>query len=95
MTIAKGEKVTLSWKDKDGKDRAHYTRLTDSAGNSVLVSTETLAQKVSGVTNAPSIATMEKWSSNGIAKSLLGAKVEPDGWDSDGSPSWMLAMGMI
>ena len=95
VTIAKGTKVTLSWKDKDGKERASFTRLTDDSGNSVLVSTENLPTKVSGVTNAPSIATMEKWSNNGIAKSILGAKTEPDGWDSDGSPSWMLAMGMI
>ena len=95
VIIAKGTKVTLSWKDKDGKERASFTRLTDDSGNSVLVSTENLPTKVSGVTNAPSIATMEKWSNNGIAKSILGAKTEPDGWDSDGSPSWMLAMGMI
>lgn len=43
----------------------------------------------------PSIKTMEKWSDNGIAMSMLGKRVEPDGYDSDGSPSWMLVVGII
>jgi hypothetical protein len=44
---------------------------------------------------APSMKTLEKWSDEGIAKSILGRRVEPDGYDSDGSPSWMLAIGII
>ena len=94
-TIPKGAKVTLSWKDLDGKDRAHMTRVVDDAGTSVLVSTESLPDKVSGVTAVPSVRTMEKWSDDGIAKSVLGAKVELDGWDDEGSPSWALAMGLV
>jgi hypothetical protein len=43
----------------------------------------------------PSLKTMEKWSDDGVAKSMLGQRVEPDGYDDAGSPSWMLAMGII
>jgi hypothetical protein len=44
---------------------------------------------------APSLKTMEKWSDDGVAKSMLGQVVEPDGYDSEGSPSWMLVAGII
>ena len=44
---------------------------------------------------APSLKTMEKWSDDGVAKSMLGQRVEPDGFDSEGSPSWMLVVGII
>ena len=44
---------------------------------------------------APSLKTMEKWSDDGVAKSMLGNKVEPDGYDDQGSPSWMLVAGII
>jgi hypothetical protein len=44
---------------------------------------------------APSMATMEKWSNNGIVKSVFGAWVEPDGHGPDGEPSWLLTMGII
>ena len=43
----------------------------------------------------PTIKTMEKWSESGIARSVFGKKVEPDGYDSEGSPSWLLVMGLI
>lgn len=44
---------------------------------------------------APSLATMEKWSDNGVAKTVTGHRTEPDGYGPDGSPSWLLALGMI
>lgn len=44
---------------------------------------------------APSLGTLEKWSMDGVAKSLMGKQVEPDGHDSDGSPSWLLVLGYI
>ena len=43
----------------------------------------------------PSLKTMEKWSFDGVAKSMLGKRVEPDGYDEEGSPSWMLVAGII
>jgi hypothetical protein len=51
--------------------------------------TKVLGKKV------PSLSTMEKWSDDGIARSVQGQKVEPDGFDGDGFPSWMLVVGII
>jgi hypothetical protein len=50
---------------------------------------------LSGFTKPPSLKTMEKWSNDGVAKSVTGHRVEPDGFGPDGSPSWMLALGII
>jgi len=43
----------------------------------------------------PSLETAGKWIDDGIARSILGKKVEPDGHDDEGSPSWLLVMGLI
>jgi len=44
---------------------------------------------------APSVATMMKWSDNGIAKATDGCKVEPDGTCPHGHTSWMRIVGVI
>ena len=44
---------------------------------------------------APSMRTLEKWSDECVAKSMLGKRVEPDGYDDQGSPSWMIVIGVI
>ena len=51
--------------------------------------------RVTSAFKVPSITTMQKWDNEGFCKSIGGQKVEPDGWDCDGSPSWMLALGVI
>lgn len=43
----------------------------------------------------PSLATLEKWSDDGIARSVTGKRVEPDGFDSMNGPSWLLVLGLI
>ena len=43
----------------------------------------------------PSMATMEKWMYDAVAKSVTGKRCEPDGHGDDGSPSWLLAVGLI
>jgi len=30
-----------------------------------------------------------------VCLSIGGETVEPDGWDSNGAPSWLLALGLI
>ena len=52
-------------------------------------------QKLHGFPKPPSMNTLEKWSEEGVAKSVDGHRVEPDGYSPDGSPSWMLVMGLI
>ena len=43
----------------------------------------------------PTIATLTKWSNDGVAKAVDGCRVEPDGTCQHGKPSWILAMGLI
>jgi len=43
----------------------------------------------------PSVTSLMRWFESGICKSIGGKKVEPDGYDSDGFPSWLLVVGMI
>ena len=43
----------------------------------------------------PSMNCLEKWISEGYAKTITGHHVEPDGYGPDGSPSWFIALGLI
>ena len=45
--------------------------------------------------NPPSVATMEKWVENGIARAIDGCKVEPDGICAHNKPSWLIALNLI
>lgn len=51
--------------------------------------------KVSSAFTPPSMEELEESVSDGVCDSVLGEPVEPDGWDCHGSPSWLLALGMI
>ena len=50
---------------------------------------------IKGFKAPPSIRVMEKWDLDGICETVTGKRVEPDGIGSDGSPSWLIVMGMI
>ena len=43
----------------------------------------------------PSMKTMERWVSNGVAKATDGCRVEPDGICQHGAESWIRALGWI
>ena len=43
----------------------------------------------------PSLKTLEKCNNDGWCKSIFGKRVEPDGHDEYGSPSWLLLIGVI
>jgi hypothetical protein len=43
----------------------------------------------------PTLRTLEKWSMDGVAKTLLGQRIEPDGHSADGCPSWLIYLGFI
>jgi hypothetical protein len=56
---------------------------------------EPLQVRITSAFKAPSMASLEKWSCDGIAKTPTGKRVEPDSHGPDGSPSWLLALGFI
>jgi hypothetical protein len=43
----------------------------------------------------PSEASLREWSMDSVCETLSGDTVEPDGYGSDGAPSWLIALGMI
>lgn len=43
----------------------------------------------------PTLATLERWSNDGVCRTPTGHRVEPDGHGPDGVPSWLLILGMI
>jgi len=56
---------------------------------------EPLKVRVTSAFKAPSQASLERWNDEGYCKAINGSKTEPDGYGSDGSPSWLLALQMI
>lgn len=91
--INTGERVTLSFDIKSkstGEPLPCYVRMTTEDGRRI----STANFKAAGI-RVPSLPTLERWSSDSICKSIFGDTVEPDGWDSNDSPSWLLALGLI
>lgn len=50
---------------------------------------------VPGISKPPSISALQRMSDNSIATTPTGKRTEPDGYGSDGSPSWLLVLGYI
>jgi len=92
--LLRGEKVVVVFP----RDRADFTYIFSADDpkrlNKLMVQTVNLHKYVRGATKTPSMNSLEKMS-DGIAKSVLGKRVEPDGYDQYGSPSWLLVIGLI
>ena len=73
--------------------RGMVVRYTDSNGVSICGYSRLMFGTID--IKAPSYSTMEKWMSDSFCKSVNGKKVEPDGFDGDGYPSWLIVLGMI
>ena len=52
-------------------------------------------KSVTGINKMPGLKTLEKYSNDSVAKTPTGHRTEPDGYGPDGSPSWLLVMGLI
>jgi hypothetical protein len=50
---------------------------------------------VPGIAKPPGMSALQRMSDNAIATTPTGARTEPDGWGADGSPSWLLVLGLI
>lgn len=91
VEIPSGSRVGLSWE----RNKETLTRMTAQNGDVITVSTPYLFKYVRGFAKPPSMKALEKWTYDGVAKSITGARVEPDGHGPDGAPSWLLALGYI
>jgi hypothetical protein len=52
-----------------------------------------LQVRITSAFHAPSYERMEGWGC--ICKTPTGKNVEPDGYGKDGSPSWLIVLGLI
>ena len=77
------------------KGIGHAVRLVTRDGRAVVLPVSLAHKIVSGFPKPPSVGTMTRWVENGVARSVDGQRVEPDGYSRNGAPSWLLAMGMI
>lgn len=48
-----------------------------------------------GINKTPTMKTLQKYSWDGIARTVTGEKTEPDGYGTNGAPSWMLVTEII
>lgn len=75
-----------------------YVEVSPIDGNpfacSVLYEGRTYILRINSVFSRPSMATFLKWEETGIYKSVGGKKVEPDGYDPEGFPSWGLVLSI-
>jgi hypothetical protein len=100
-------RVTLKrvLKLKSGKEYSEGTKFnlkfTEPSGRMILVDSDGVEIRFGGRLDSyfgikvPSEKTLMKWDSDGYSKSIAGKKVEPDGWDSEGTPSWLVLLGYI
>lgn len=91
IEFKRGEDVVINWLE----ETPQMTYIIKQDGNRLRVKSEWAYHFVTGVNKTPSINQMERWDNEGYSKSMLGKKVEPDGFDPNGSPSWMLVIGII
>ena len=91
-TFTKGDAVEVKF--FGDKDNGHTVCEINVLGSTFKTAIANLPTMVSGFTK-PSVTTMEKWVSDGTAKTPTGKTTEPDGYANDGSPSWLLALGYI
>jgi hypothetical protein len=91
-TVPVGTKMELYWSEKN-PSRVYF----DYAGHIRAVKVRNMHDSFFGkFTKMPTLNTLSKWEyEGGFCKTVLGEKVEPDGFGPSGAPSWMLVAGVI
>jgi|TARA_R110000744_G_scaffold57781_3_gene121049 metal-dependent amidase/aminoacylase/carboxypeptidase family protein len=45
--------------------------------------------------DTPELETLEFWTWDSVVETLEGGRIEPDGFDHTGCPSWLLVLGLV
>jgi hypothetical protein len=90
-TYAKGTMFEIK---PPSEDKPSVAIIVDPAGREIRVGSASLYKKFSGFEN-PTAAMSDPDFDSCVVPSLKGEMVEPDGWDENGWPSILLAIGMI
>jgi hypothetical protein len=91
VIVPAGIECKLSWLE----NQYFTTQVECTNGVKFSTLTSKLHDKITGVGKPPGEKTMWKWSNDGVAKTIFGARTEPDGTGPQGEPSWLLALGLI
>lgn len=51
--------------------------------------------RVTSAFKTPSMEELEDWNGDGVCETPTGFRTEPDGHGEDGSPSWLMVMGLV
>lgn len=95
INIPAGTKLEIFFSEKN---HAKAVFIHDGIRRGLLVSNlHATVKATNGVKfrKPPGLATLERQSNDGVCMTVTGHKVEPDGFGPDGSPSWLLVMGVI
>lgn len=87
--VPQGSEVTVVW-DDNGKPTVTIPSLKAEPFKLGNKSVAIMAGK-----KPPTLATLERWNRDGVCKTVLGTKTEPDGYGHHGEPSWLLVYGLI
>lgn len=95
LVVPKGTVLNLYFR-KDRPDRASFGYHGHKL-NLLVVNLHSTVKPLTGkpFTKMPGLTALERMSDNGIATTVTGHRVEPDGYGPDDSPSWMLVAGVI
>lgn len=91
ITIPSGTNVHVDFSPKKTPNRIWIT-YGDNALRAMTSNAHTWLGKIA---KPPTLKTLEKRCSDGIDRSVLGEKVEIDGFGEHGDPSWSLVFGII
>lgn len=90
VTIPAGTKVQVCFI----AEKPERLAILHESGQSLQSLLKYAHRSFTGFAKPPGQRTLEKYS-DCIAKTPTGHKTEPDGYGPDGSPSWLLALGLI
>lgn len=93
VEFQRGESVRLD--EYVDKRFMYFVRVVADDGRKLMVPVERAHMVLVGFPKPPSERTMMRWNSDGVAETVDGQRIEPDGVASNGAPSWFLALGLI
>jgi len=92
VTIPAGETIQVYFSEVNPSRLFIYDETT---GRELTLRMTSASQVLSGFKKSPGIKSLERMSFDGVVTTPTGQRTEPDGYGSDGSPSWLLVLGLI
>jgi hypothetical protein len=92
VTIPAGEQVQVYFSETNPSRLFLYHEPTDRV---VLCRADSASKSFTGFRNVPGQRRLNDMVLDSVATTITGQRTEPDGYGADGSPSWLLVLGLI